>query len=111
MNQLKVHIQQTIMTLYQQGWSGRKIARELSLDRGTVRRHLRQEAKPANVPTGSEAVQEPKPAILPAGSEPDIDPKPAAAVVCGSVQAGAVQPQAARSLHPGRGSQCEPWRS
>jgi transposase len=105
MNQLKVHIQQTIVTLHQQGWSGRKIARELHLDRGTVSRYLRQEAKPANVPTGSDGLAESKPAILPAGFQPESAPKPA------SVEAGVGPPEVARALPSGRASQCEPWRT
>lgn len=40
MNQLKVNQRRTIIALYQQGWSKRKIARELHLDRVTVRRYL-----------------------------------------------------------------------
>src|SRR5438105_4325603 len=110
MNQLKVHIQQTIVTLHQQGWSGRKIARELHLDRGTVSRYLRQEAKPANVPTGSDGLAESKPAILPAGFQPDSAPKPAP-VPTGSVEAGVGPPEVARAIESGRASQCEPWRT
>jgi transposase len=40
MNQLKVNERHTIVTLYEQGWSKRKIARELGLDRLTVRRYI-----------------------------------------------------------------------
>src|SRR6266498_2312678 len=40
MNQLNVNQQQTILTLRQQGWSKRRIARELGLDRATVRKYL-----------------------------------------------------------------------
>ena len=40
MNQLKVNQQQTIVALFEQGWSKRRIARELGLDRLTVRRYL-----------------------------------------------------------------------
>src|SRR5437667_115539 len=40
MNQLKVNVQQSILTLAAHGWSRRRIARELKLDRATVRRHL-----------------------------------------------------------------------
>ena len=38
MNQLKVNQRQTIVSLREQGWSKRKIARELALDRATVRK-------------------------------------------------------------------------
>ncbi len=40
MNQLKVNQQQSIIALRERGWSKRKIARELGLDRVTVRRYL-----------------------------------------------------------------------
>jgi transposase len=58
-----------ILTLKQRGWSQRRIARELGIDRETVARyvHLHQaEPKPAtNAPTGSE---DSKPANAPTGS-------------------------------------------
>src|SRR5262245_22405830 len=112
MNQLKVHIQQTIVTLHQQGWSGRKIARELGLNRGTVSRYLRQVAKPANLPTGPETTAEPKPAIVPAGSQPASDPKPAHLPAGTSERVPApAPPAAARPIQPGRASQCELWRT
>jgi len=56
MNQLKVTQQQTIVALREQGWSIRRLARELGLDRKTVRRYLRQAAdskSPTNPQTGS----------------------------------------------------------
>src|SRR5579864_2866893 len=52
MNQLKVKDQQAIMVLYEQGWSKRKIARELGLDRVTVRRYIAA-AKSPTPQTGS----------------------------------------------------------
>lgn len=38
MNQLKVNQQEAIIALHERGWSKRKIARELGLDRVTVRK-------------------------------------------------------------------------
>jgi len=67
-NQLKVHIQQSIVSLNEQGWSKRKIARELGLDRGTVGKYLAKASKPAISHTGSEEGADPKPAISQAGS-------------------------------------------
>ena len=62
----------TIFTLHQRGWSKRRIARELGIDRETVARHLQANAaasKPANAPLGSEATApESKPANAPRGS-------------------------------------------
>ena len=56
MNELKVHLQQAIVGLHRQGWSKRRIARELGLDRGTVGKYLRAgDSKPAIVHTGSPA--------------------------------------------------------
>jgi transposase len=81
MNELNVSLQHSILTLAAQGWSNRRIARELGLHRETVGRHLRlADSKPAKVPPGSNGEAEPKPAKLPPG------------------------------IFPLSRSQCEPWR-
>ena len=63
-NQLKMAIVQSILHLQTLNWSQRRIARELGIDRETVRRHLGR-GKKASKPSAGGA----KPAILPAGSE------------------------------------------
>jgi transposase len=75
MNQLKMELQQTISTLSGRGWSQRRIARELDIDRETVARYRRmarqaEASKPAIPPAGSEPSSESKPAISPPGSSP-----------------------------------------
>jgi DNA-binding NarL/FixJ family response regulator len=40
MNRINVSLQQSIITLVERGWSKRRIARELQLDRATVTRQL-----------------------------------------------------------------------
>jgi transposase len=104
MNRLKMDIQITINTLSRSGWSQRRIARELGIDRETVARYRRlareaAEPKPAIPPAGSAAVLQSNPAIVPPGSEatsiPADDPKPA------------IAPAGSK---PGRISQCEAYR-
>ena len=72
-NLLKMATRETIRTLHHRGWSQRRIADELGINRETVARHLRQAQpppKPANAPSGSEADQDAaKPANAPPGSE------------------------------------------
>jgi len=56
-NRLKMALLDSIVTLFEQGWSQRRIARELGINRESVARHLRQaqaESKPAIAPTGSD---------------------------------------------------------
>ena len=58
MNQLNVSLQHSIVTLSAQGWSARKVARELGLNRETVGCYLRlaaDAAKPAILPIGSKS--------------------------------------------------------
>src|SRR3974390_2602473 len=50
MYQLKVNQQQSIIGLHEQGWSARRIARELGLDRGTVGKYVGGDSKPATNP-------------------------------------------------------------
>jgi transposase len=72
MNQLNVSLQHSIATLAANGWSARKIARELGMHRETVGRYLRPPepvSKPAIPPTGSPEESDPKPAMVPAGSK------------------------------------------
>ena len=64
-NQLKMAKSMSIQSLHRQGWSQRRIARELGVDRATVSRHLRRleeshgcdtaavESNAAKAPTGS----------------------------------------------------------
>jgi transposase len=95
-NRLKMALAQSIHTLYQQGWSQRRIARELGINRETVARHLK-DLQPA-----------PKPANAPIGSGVDlVGSKPANAPI------GSESPHATAQTapcEPGRLSECEPWR-
>ena len=73
MNQLQMDHRQAIITLSINGWSQRRIAQELGIDRETVARYRRlaradAESKPAISPAGSGSEGESKPAIVPAGS-------------------------------------------
>ena len=61
-NVLKVSLQTTIYSLADRGWSQRRIASELGINRETVRRYLRL-AKPAISIAGSEEEADRKPAI------------------------------------------------
>jgi len=109
-NSLNVALVESIRSLFAQGWSRRRIARELGVDRETVGKYVSEQscgAKPANLPTGSEA---PKPASLaglPAprsadreiGSLAEFDPpKPASNLPIGS------------GGPAGPASKCEPFR-
>ncbi len=94
-NLLTVAMIDTILSLHQRGWSQRRIARELGIDRATVARYLHQHANPA------------KPAIAPTGSADQADsPKPAIAPLGSTDPPATAEPQAA-----GRRSDCEPWRA
>lgn len=73
-NRLKMAILQSILSLHAQGWSGRRIARELGVDRGTVSRYIAlaadgQVSDPASAPIepGRESARS-NPATAPPGS-------------------------------------------
>ena len=134
-NLLKVVMIETILSLRQRGWSQRRIARELGINRETVARQLRRAAsgsKPAKAPIGSDPSDGgSKPAKAPIGSDlSDGDSKPAkapigsgpadpsgwpaasAAVGAGSAVAGhdAAEPDGEAESTVGRFSDCAPWR-
>jgi transposase len=100
MNQLNVNQQQTIVALRQKGWSKRRIARELGLDRKTVRRYLVADSKsPTNPRTGSEP-EISTAAAPPTGSEAVSNPKSPGDPRTGSLALGGAGPD----------SLCEPWK-
>ncbi len=85
-NRLKMARVHSIQVLHEQGWSDRRIARELGIHRETVGRHVRRggaQAEAEEVPPGSEA---PKPAKVPPGSQASDASEPAK-VPAGSVPA------------------------
>jgi transposase len=62
MNGLKMAMIETILSLHRGGWSNRRIARELGVDRDAVSRHIRQaltNSKAAKVITGSDRASGP----------------------------------------------------
>ena len=99
-NLLKAAMLDTIQSLHLRGWSKRRIARELGIDRETVARHLGQ------VQAGS------KPAIAPPGSTPPDDGlKPAIAPPGSTTSPGpTTETVADAGQRVGRASECEPWR-
>src|SRR6185369_10296533 len=109
MNQLKMDIQTTISTLSGGGWSQRRIAHELGIDRETVARYRRlarqaETPKPAIPPAGSEPVEGPNPAIVPPGSEAPTAPSLPPA----ESRNPAISPTGSK---PGRVSHCEPFET
>src|SRR5437868_32330 len=109
MNQLKMDIQKTIRTLSGGGWSQRRIARELGIDRETVARYRRlacqaEEPKPAIPPTGSEPAGGPPATVVPPGPEVTTAPSQPA----GKPANPAISPAGSK---PGRVSHCEPFQS
>src|SRR6266446_3534549 len=106
-NVLTVSLQATIYSLRDRGWSRRRIARELGIDRETVGRYLLL-AKPAISTTGVEGTGEAKPAISTAGAEGTGEAKPAISTA-GAEGTGEAKPAistAGKGI--GRKSQCEP---
>ena len=119
-NQLQVAMIETILSLRQRGWSQRRIARELGIDRQTVARYLHQQAtraKPAIAPLGSaDASHEPKPAIAPLGSPPaDESANPAIAPLGSTPLANPADQEPLTETEQvsraGRASDCLPWRA
>jgi len=92
MNQLNVSLQHSIITLAAAGWSQRRIARELGVNRETVGKYLRLERS--------------KPAIVLTGSPPKGDSKPAISLPGSEVAKPAISPP---GLPAGRPSLCEPF--
>src|SRR5262245_247011 len=101
-NLLQVAMIETILSLRQRGWSQRRIARELGINRETVARYLRQPTAP------------PKPAIAPLGSSETNDTSKPAVAPLGSdgVLPSIEQPPLAEGPSAvGRPSDCAPWRA
>jgi hypothetical protein len=90
-NLLKMAMIDSIVALHRRGWSNRRIARELGIDRDAVSRHVRQAAKAAKAakaPPGSgDGAESSKAAKAPPGSEGFLGP----------------------TVGPGCRSLCAPW--
>ena len=125
-NQLKMAQVQSILALHGLGWSQRRIARKLEVDRETVARYVGlAAAKPAKAPTGSEdrstgseQVVESNPAKAPTGSDQvagaDGESKPAklptgSAECATGDEAGVIAPVVTAAAVRRR-SDCDPWR-
>jgi predicted transcriptional regulator len=92
-NVLKVSLQTTIYSLADRGWSQRRIASELGINRETVGRYLRL-AKPAISTAGAEEGAAAKPAISITGKQArEEESKPAISIA---------------GITPGRRSYCQP---
>src|SRR5688572_14183143 len=91
-NRLKMARVQSILSLHAQGWSRRRIARELSVDRETVSRYVQldQQAGPlcGLDPSGN---SKPANAPIPGPGSPAFS-KPANAPICGPGSSAADRP-------------------
>jgi transposase len=90
MNRLKVSLQQSIITVAARGWSKRRIARELNVDRATVRRQLKPAPAEAdaNLALGPAAPAQANAASNPAlGADAAAAAKPATNLDLGTVAA------------------------
>src|SRR6185437_3589814 len=97
MNELELSLQISIAVLKKSHWSQRAIARELGIDRGTVRKYFASEAKSAGEATAGSDPTKPAISIPGSGTEPEAKPAiPTAGVLAPGPSAG-------------RKSLCEGW--
>jgi transposase len=121
-NVLKMAKIQSIQQLHAAGWSQRRIASELEIDRGTVARYLRPpppDPKPAILPAGSEgpnvATFSPLPALAAAasggseGADFPVASKPAISPAGSEGELLVPAPGPASTSRQGRPGQCEPY--
>lgn len=114
-NRLKMAEHQAILGLAQLGWSYRRIAKELGVDRDTVSRHLKAAAEQQRVTGGNDssiARTDPSGAGPPDSNAAARLSSPKSIVMIGS-EAAASGSNAAISITGfcGRHSRCEPWRA
>lgn len=110
-NRLKMAMVQSILLLHTQGWSGRRIARELGVDRETVSRYVQLEQHSPAVCVLDGGISKPANAPILAPGSPACS-VPTNAPISGPGSGGLVEPPLA-SIEPigaGRRSDCEPWR-
>lgn len=98
MNRIKVSLQQSILILAERGWSNRRIARELRVDRATVARHLAAPNAASNPALGSDALAPPVAADSNAATNPAL----------GGGEANAAS-NSALGARPGPASLCTPF--
>ncbi len=116
-NQLKVAVVHAIEVLLEHGWSQRRIAGVLGVDRGTVAgyaRRAREPANPAQAPPGSDETLT-KPVAAPAGiggasQNAGTDSKPATQAPPGSTATVGVAEVSSSPRSASQTSQCEPFR-
>lgn len=105
-NLLKMAEQQAIAALIQQGWSQRRIARQLGIHRETVGRYARlARGQPADDPVGPDS----KPAKVITGSGDGAAVQPAI-VIIGLDGDPAAKPAKVITGSPGTHSRCEPFQ-
>ena len=110
MNRIKVSLHQSIIALSERGWSKRRIARELQVDRATVTRQLTAANAATNPAHGPGELGPPKPATnLTHGAEGQ-DAKAATNPAHGSTEVMAnAATNPARGTKPGPPSLCAPF--
>ncbi|MDX1944234.1 MAG: IS21 family transposase [Pirellulaceae bacterium] len=113
-NVLNVALVASIQSLHAQGWSRRRIARALGVDRETVGKYVSARScgqNPPNLPTGSDG---PKPATLAGLPAPELaDRQVDGLAEFEATMPGGMVPEPAANLptgSPGPASKCEPLR-
>jgi transposase len=113
-NQLNMALIDTILALHQQGWSQRRIASTLQIDRETVARYLRQTsvatpATPTEAPNPIERLAKPATPAETAPTAQTLDPSVLTANPCPLQPAESTPPAVSEGLPLDSGSVCATW--
>jgi transposase len=108
---LKVATVDSIHLLHAQGWTNRRIARELGINRETVNRYVRRlQADSALLLVVGPGENAPKPANAPIGNSAALATSDPSIAPIGEDSSSAANTCASVANNQGRRSDCEPWR-